>query len=509
MRMVIGPDKFYKCPACGNTLKNRSILSGNTCGATFYSDGRRVAPMLPDIPNLTKCPSCNTILWLSDLQELEQKEVPYAEHLELTDLWRALETNDAVDKREKRLQEIFIRHRIWWEYNKNNQLKKSEEATWHENCLALLELLDVDNNDHRCMAAELHRNLENFSQCLDLVKTLPEEYDKFRSMTEEAYRLKNPQTFQLDENRQEHYRQIQSEQSIEEQMVTFLEDIQELKEIVSKRDPDKDFSDFICEDIQDFAKYIAVMAFFEEYELLEVVLNTKQDALNTHVHPQFVYWQPTPLYFITGKKAREKMKDPCKMVRFLAAHGADVNKAAGDGSTPLWNQTNYSDSIEMLKTLLELGANPNQTSIDEGIAWTPLINCLRPMKDEDDIGLNYEGWIPFDTLAIQKAKLLLEYGADANLASPTQPDYPPLMMAISYGFTKKSNLDVTDDVTKKLMLELLELMLKRSANPNFEDSNRTSPLSLARKGDLPEVVDLLQRYGAKLEVIRRKTGGKQ
>jgi len=56
--MVIGSDIYYKCPACGKVLKNRSILSGNTFGATFYSDGRRNALMLPDIPNLTKCPKC-------------------------------------------------------------------------------------------------------------------------------------------------------------------------------------------------------------------------------------------------------------------------------------------------------------------------------------------------------------------------------------------------------------------------------------------------------------------
>ncbi len=45
--MQIGPDSFYKCPDCGKILRNRSLLSGNTTGSAFFSNGSRRTLLLP------------------------------------------------------------------------------------------------------------------------------------------------------------------------------------------------------------------------------------------------------------------------------------------------------------------------------------------------------------------------------------------------------------------------------------------------------------------------------
>ena len=166
--MRIGHDNYYKCPSCGNILKNRSLMSGNTFGAKHYSDGRRISPMLPDIPDLTKCPQCETILWLSDLKKLgeQNKDADRAEHLELHDLWRALEQSN------EKHREIFIRQRIWWKYNIYGFETTDEIDDWRQNCLDLLALLDANDNSQRCMVAELYRNLCNFSMCLKLIQDL-------------------------------------------------------------------------------------------------------------------------------------------------------------------------------------------------------------------------------------------------------------------------------------------------------------------------------------------------
>ena len=60
--MLPGPNYIYKCPSCGNFIKIGSLISGNTYGAKLYSDGKRVAPMMPEFPDLTKCKKCNAIL---------------------------------------------------------------------------------------------------------------------------------------------------------------------------------------------------------------------------------------------------------------------------------------------------------------------------------------------------------------------------------------------------------------------------------------------------------------
>ena len=255
---------------------------------------------------------------------------------------------------------------------------------------------------------------------------------------------------------------------------------------------------------EEYAELIATMALFEEYELLNHLFCSKKfsekapsekafsiaDLLNTRVRPAFSAWQPTPLYSITSKKARKMMGDPCKMVRFLHEYGADPNLAAGDGSTPLWNQTNIDCPVEILQTLLEIGADPNQISRDSESEWAPLAYCLLPSLAEDETDTN--NWRPFDKSAIEKATLLLAYGADPNLACPCMPELPPLELAFTYGVAQGETwLDFE-------LRDLIELLLKSGADPNFTDSNGNTLLSIAAGRELKRVVELLLEYGAKL-----------
>lgn len=53
--MIPGPNYVYKCPNCSALLTRESIASGNSFGSKLFSDGKRIAPMNPELPNLTKC----------------------------------------------------------------------------------------------------------------------------------------------------------------------------------------------------------------------------------------------------------------------------------------------------------------------------------------------------------------------------------------------------------------------------------------------------------------------
>jgi hypothetical protein len=112
--MIPGPDYIYECPHCGNFLKKQSLVSGNTCYALHYSDGKMIAPMLPDFPNLTKCKKCDAIFWLSNLKKVgaswreddlkeEWANAEYADFLNIKDLFIVLEMIDNPEK------EKFIR----------------------------------------------------------------------------------------------------------------------------------------------------------------------------------------------------------------------------------------------------------------------------------------------------------------------------------------------------------------------------------------------------------------
>jgi hypothetical protein len=66
--MQPGPDKILECPHCSAPSILPTLLSGNTIGATFWSDGKMVAPMLPDTPEITKCYQCGSFFWIEDAQ---------------------------------------------------------------------------------------------------------------------------------------------------------------------------------------------------------------------------------------------------------------------------------------------------------------------------------------------------------------------------------------------------------------------------------------------------------
>ncbi|GHV09735.1 hypothetical protein FACS1894162_0980 [Bacteroidia bacterium] len=188
--MLPGPDYIYRCPNCGNLLKRGSLLSGNTFGAILYSDGKRIAPMLPDFPKLTKCKKCDSIFWLNNLQEigeyrrqmkdedinLEWKNADKVEFLGIKDLFAALKIAENKD------EEKTIRIWIWWAFNdrarnKNQEIfmEETDKDLWKENCEILLNLLNSDNLNEKIQRAELFRHLGKFENCIEELNRIEEK----------------------------------------------------------------------------------------------------------------------------------------------------------------------------------------------------------------------------------------------------------------------------------------------------------------------------------------------
>lgn len=46
------------CPFCGKEKEIMTLASGNTLGATYWSDNKQIAPMLPEISYVQKCDGC-------------------------------------------------------------------------------------------------------------------------------------------------------------------------------------------------------------------------------------------------------------------------------------------------------------------------------------------------------------------------------------------------------------------------------------------------------------------
>ena len=183
--MKPGPNYVYKCPNCSNLLTKASLMSGNTFGAKIFSDGKRIAPMLPEFPNLTKCKKCNTIFWLSKLKEIgtfgwgadknsDWQNADRAEFLEIDDYYDAISKGIAENTQE----ELLIRQHIWWAYNdrirKGQEIfnDESDELRWIENVKKLKILLDKSDINQKIMIAEINRNLGDFENCISIIQSI-------------------------------------------------------------------------------------------------------------------------------------------------------------------------------------------------------------------------------------------------------------------------------------------------------------------------------------------------
>jgi hypothetical protein len=183
--MLPGPDIIYQCSTCSNLLKVGSLTSGNTFGATIFSDGKRIAPMLPDFPEITKCKKCNTIFWISKAKKVgsyhwgdrvkpEWANADNAEFLTLQDYSKALENNLAENEKE----EVFIRQNIWWSFNDRVRdgyalfENENDKELWRKNCITLLDLFDEKDVNQKIMIAEINRNLGHFDICIAIIDSI-------------------------------------------------------------------------------------------------------------------------------------------------------------------------------------------------------------------------------------------------------------------------------------------------------------------------------------------------
>lgn len=211
--MIPGPNYIIKCPHCSNLLSKRSLRTGNTIGSKLYSDTKRISPMLPDFPAITKCEKCRNIFWVSDAKEIgsyefdatplrkEWENAQRVTFLSYMEYYKVLNT-DLIRSKE---DEIFIRTRILWEYNdsyrKGRTSHESEEGKIKkkENIEALIALLDINDVNQKLLMAELYRNLCNFDEAINLLNTNDDEKLKWikERMIEECNK-QNSLVFQLN-----------------------------------------------------------------------------------------------------------------------------------------------------------------------------------------------------------------------------------------------------------------------------------------------------------------------
>jgi len=206
--MFPGTPNIKICSDCSGLIEEDVLLSGNTFGAIFYTDGKMNAPMLPVHHALFKCPHCYSLLWSDDLKIVKSDELndildiinPYLIPDFYAYLYRA---NDELDEE----KEMYLRVEAWHAGNEQRRKDdcKLELSTDEVNNLNKLDGILGSSDDELMYKAEIKRELSFFSEAIKLL----EKFDDFScNLTHTVRRLSidnNPFVALLDEYCEENY----------------------------------------------------------------------------------------------------------------------------------------------------------------------------------------------------------------------------------------------------------------------------------------------------------------
>ena len=174
-----------------------------------------------------------------------------------------------------------------------------------------------------------------------------------------------------------------------------------------------------------------------------------------------------------------------EIVRYLITKGANVNSPDSDGWTPIWIAAR-DGRTELLRMLAEAGANVD-TACGEN-QFTP----LHVSACYSDI-----------------TRVLLEYGADINIAAEEsgtaldyaiKSNYPKTVKMILEVSKKKPDLTLestqraTRNAVSRGYLDVVTMLLEAGANVNIVDDDNTSLLSYAMTLDKADIVRSLLEY---------------
>ena len=223
-----GPIEIVECPACGECQLRKTLLSGNTLGARFFTDGKRIAPMLPEFPTFVKCHDCGVFFKIDDkvisnrvsrievYKKLEHSEtgknsfkMPFVQFLTVEEYLQALSKGLCNGNKKDILP---LRLSLWRKYNDKVREKRvtssskklfnaDEKNSYEDNCRKILSMKAKSEEDiDFLICAELYRNIGEFDKCktiLDKIKDI-KRYERAITAIKAACDTGNMFTVEID-----------------------------------------------------------------------------------------------------------------------------------------------------------------------------------------------------------------------------------------------------------------------------------------------------------------------
>lgn len=188
--MLPGKTIIKGCNKCKSLLAFPTILSGNTFGARYYTDGKVTYPFLPEYPLVSKCRYCHAIFWVNNLEEVgelpglyDDEEIKVDKALYKAKYALQLNENDyykAIDGLlYQNTEELgYLQFSAWWLTNdkfRGLTLKKLKKINSTKTEREIKNLRDIQEQCSKSetnkilIKAEIARELREYSEARNLL----------------------------------------------------------------------------------------------------------------------------------------------------------------------------------------------------------------------------------------------------------------------------------------------------------------------------------------------------
>ena len=184
--MIPGPPRILKCPFCGMKKEVMTLVSGNTCGAEYWSDGKIIAPMLPKVSFVQKCPRCKKYYIMGRQRDSFPNQIESRTNggftlerglLSFSEMKEAFAqlSSEGFQGEEEEAQVRIMLHYAYNDYCYRSEDKKEDNEEdrklFHDNALWLIENFIVDN----LLKAEFYREIGEFETSHNVLKSVDVE----------------------------------------------------------------------------------------------------------------------------------------------------------------------------------------------------------------------------------------------------------------------------------------------------------------------------------------------
>ena len=139
--MMPGNPRILICPFCGKEKQIMSLISGNTFGAELWSDNKRIAPMLPEISFVQKCPRCRKYYITGRQKEKYAKhghsfEKGLLTYPEMKEAFKQLSEEGFLNEKEEINVRMMLHHAYndyYYRTEEKKVINEDDKTLFHEN----------------------------------------------------------------------------------------------------------------------------------------------------------------------------------------------------------------------------------------------------------------------------------------------------------------------------------------------------------------------------------------